>query len=225
MAEKKYLDADGVKTLWDKVVQKIPTKTSDLTNDSGFLNVTLADVATSGSYADLSDKPEIPAVNNATLTVQQNGKSVGTFTANSSENKTINIEVPTKISDLENDLNLSSYATESYVDTKVSDLVNSAPETLDTLNELASALGNDPNFATTVSNQIGNKANDSDVVHKSGNETISDVKTFSNAIVGDLTGTASKATADADGNVITDTYVKLISINYATDADIEDIFN
>lgn len=49
------------------------------------------------------------------------------------------------------------FATESYVNTKVSDLVNSAPETLDTLNELAAALGNDPNFATTVANQIGNK--------------------------------------------------------------------
>ena len=37
----------------------------------------------------------------------------------------------------------------------VSGLVGAAPETLNTLNELASALGNDPNFATTVSNKIG----------------------------------------------------------------------
>ena len=36
-------------------------------------------------------------------------------------------------------------------------MVNSAPETLDTLNELAEALGNDPNFATTVATQIGKK--------------------------------------------------------------------
>jgi len=48
-------------------------------------------------------------------------------------------------------------ATETYVDEKVASIVNSAPETLDTLNELADALGNDPNFATTVSNQIGTK--------------------------------------------------------------------
>ena len=45
-----------------------------------------------------------------------------------------------------------------YTDTKVADLVNSAPDTLDTLKELADALGNDPNFATTVANQIGQKA-------------------------------------------------------------------
>jgi hypothetical protein len=48
-------------------------------------------------------------------------------------------------------------ATESYVDTKVASLVNSAPETLDTLNELATALGEDPNFATTMATQLGNK--------------------------------------------------------------------
>lgn len=52
---------------------------------------------------------------------------------------------------------LSGYATESYVDSKVAGLVDSAPETLDTLNELAAALGDDPNFATTITNQLGNK--------------------------------------------------------------------
>ena len=51
----------------------------------------LAAVATSGSYNDLSNKPTIPTVNNATLTIQRNGTDVGTFTANASGNKTINI--------------------------------------------------------------------------------------------------------------------------------------
>ena len=68
--------------------------------------------------------------------------------------------------------------TKTQVDNKISELVNSAPETLDTLNELASALGNDPNFATTVANQIGTKANDSDVMHKYGDEGISGLKSF-----------------------------------------------
>lgn len=45
----------------------------------------------------------------------------------------------------------------TYTDTKVAGLVNSAPATLDTLKELSDALGNDPNFATTVSNKIGTK--------------------------------------------------------------------
>lgn len=54
-------------------------------------------------------------------------------------------------------------ANTEFVQNTVSGLVGAAPETLDTLNELATALGNDPNFATTVSNQIGKKANQSDL--------------------------------------------------------------
>ena len=46
----------------------------------------------------------------------------------------------------------------TYTDTKVAAVLDSAPETLDTLNELAAALGDDPNFATTIANQIGGKA-------------------------------------------------------------------
>jgi hypothetical protein len=53
---------------------------------------------------------------------------------------------------------LSGYATETYVNTAVSNLVSAAPATLDTLNELAAALGDDPNFATTVTNSIATKA-------------------------------------------------------------------
>ena len=49
------------------------------------------------------------------------------------------------------------YATQTYVDTSISNLIDTAPTTLDTLNELAAALGDDPNFATTVTNQIATK--------------------------------------------------------------------
>ena len=63
----------------------------------------LSDVATSGSYSDLSGTPEIPTVNNATLTIKRNEINVGTFTANSSEAVDVNISVPKKVSELEND--------------------------------------------------------------------------------------------------------------------------
>ena len=95
----------------------IPTKTSDLTNDgadgtSTYVEVDdLAAVATSGSYTDLSDKPTI---GNATLTIQRNGTDIQTFTANATSNKTANIIVPTKTSDLTNDSDFVSnidYAT------------------------------------------------------------------------------------------------------------------
>ena len=57
----------------------------------------------SGNYNDLTNKPTIPTVNNATLTIQKNGTTVKTFTANASSNVTANITVPTKVSELTND--------------------------------------------------------------------------------------------------------------------------
>lgn len=55
----------------------------------------LASVATSGLYSDLTGAPTIPTVYNGTLTIQQNGTTVDTFTANSATNKTVNIETIT----------------------------------------------------------------------------------------------------------------------------------
>ena len=52
---------------------------------------------------------------------------------------------------------------QAQLDAAVASLVDNAPEALDTLTELAAALGNDPNFATTVSTQIGERAKTSDV--------------------------------------------------------------
>ena len=57
------------------------------------------------------------------------------------------------------------------ISTAVSDLVSSAPEALDTLNELAAALGDDENFATTVTNAIAGKADSS---HTHGIEDLTD---------------------------------------------------
>lgn len=69
-------------------------------------------------------------------------------------------------------------ATEEYVDTSIASVVNSAPETLNTLNELAAALGNDENFATTVATQIGNKVDKVDGMGLSSNDYDSETKTF-----------------------------------------------
>lgn len=92
----------------------IPDSTSDLINDSGFIDknvndltyyTTTADlgaVALSNDYTDLDNKPTIPTVNDGTLTIQKNGTTIDTFTANSSTNKTINITVPTTTSELSN---------------------------------------------------------------------------------------------------------------------------
>ena len=52
---------------------------------------------------------------------------------------------------------ITGWASQTYVDTAVSNLVDAAPTTLDTLNELAAALGDDANFSTTVTTAIGTK--------------------------------------------------------------------
>ena len=71
-------------------------------------------------------------------------------------------------------------ATTAFVMAALASLVNGSPAALDTLQELAKAMGNDPNFATTITNLIGTQL--------------------------DKSGTAVKATADAAGNNIQTTY-------------------
>lgn len=58
---------------------------------------------------------DIPTVNDAILTIQKNGTTIDTFTANSASNKTVNVTVPTATSDLSNDSDFVSDA--SYVHT------------------------------------------------------------------------------------------------------------
>ena len=63
----------------------------------------------------------------------------------------------------DDELSAKGYQTASQVSSAISNLVDSAPETLNTLNELAAALGDDPNFATTITKQIAQKADASDL--------------------------------------------------------------
>lgn len=86
-------------------------------------NLDLAEVALSGSYNDLSDTPTIPTVNDATLTIQKNGSTLGTFSANASSPVTVDIIVPTSVTDL---LDIDSYALKTEIPTFVSELTNDA---------------------------------------------------------------------------------------------------
>lgn len=71
--------------------------------------------------------------------------------------------VPTKVSEFENDAN---YQSASQVDARIQEVVAAAPEALDTLKELADALGNDPDFAGTVTTELAKKASSIDVYTK-----------------------------------------------------------
>lgn len=61
---------------------------------------------------------------------------------------------------------LSGFATKQDIEDKIGNLVDNAPESLDTLLELSKALGDDPNFATTVFTEIGKKINSTEVYTK-----------------------------------------------------------
>lgn len=69
----------------------------------------------------IKDGWAIPTVRNSKIEIQKNGTKVWDFTLNQSSNKTIDISVPTKVSDLSND---SGFITSSALPTKVSDLTN-----------------------------------------------------------------------------------------------------
>ena len=106
----------------------------------------------------------IPTVNDATLTIQKNGATVATFTANSAQNATANISVPTKVSDITNDLNFveetnladvafsGKYADITgtpYIPTKTSDLTNNSDFVSD-----ANYVHTDNNFTTSLKDKL-----------------------------------------------------------------------
>ena len=88
-------------------MDSVPSDISVFNNDAGYLTgYTETDPqynAWDKDYNDLINKPVIPdAANNATLTIQRNNSTVGTFTADAAEDQTVNIAVPTTTSELTN---------------------------------------------------------------------------------------------------------------------------
>ena len=134
-----YTHQDGIITL-----PNYPNKTSDLENDAGF--ITSADIDTTQNHVH-TNKSSLDKITEQKLT---SWDSKSDFSGSYND-----------LTDKPNIPSVVGLATESYVNTKVAGIVDSAPETLNTLNELSIALGNDPNFATTVANQIGTKADKS----------------------------------------------------------------
>jgi len=79
-------------------------------------------------------------------------------------------QVDTKIASIP-DTDLSAYDTSVQVDAKVAGIIDSAPDTLNTLNELAAALGDDANHVTTMTTLVGTKANQSTTYTKTEVDT------------------------------------------------------
>lgn len=121
----KYVNNNGVNEMWLNIKNWVTSQLLGYsqighTHSASDITSGLSNVATSGSYNDLSNKPTIPTVNNATLKIQKNGTDVKTFTANASSDVTCNITVPTKVSDLTNDSGFLTGVTWNDVNNKPS---------------------------------------------------------------------------------------------------------
>lgn len=158
----------------------------------------------SGDYNELINKPTIPD------TLSDLASDVAHRTVSDTEKETWNAK--SDFSGSYNDLtnkpvipSIAGLATETYVDNKVASIVDSSPEALNTLNELAAALGDDPNFATTVSTEIGKKVDKTTTVNGhalSGNVTLTksdiDLGNVPNVATNDQTPTFTEATTLAN---------------------------
>ena len=218
-----------------KVNITVPTKTSELTNDSNFATTTALDAKVdkvTGKGLSTNDYTTAEKDKLASIGSGANKTVVDTALSSTSTNPLQNKAIYTKFNSMQSnidnkvpssrtvngkaltaDITLSAsdvgalpnttvipsidgLATETYVNNKVASIVDSAPATLDTLNELAAALGDDSNFATTVATQIGNKV---DKVDGKGLST-NDYTTAEKDKLASIENGANKTVVDTDLN-------------------------
>lgn len=96
--------------------------------------------------------------------------------------------------------NADKLATEKIVDEKIASFVDSAPDTLNTLNELAAALGDDSNFATSVAEEIGKKVDKVDGKDLSTNDFSNEYKNAIDRLDNSIDTLVIGEAAQADGN-------------------------
>ncbi len=122
----------------------VPTPAAQVQSDWNQETTTAADY--------IKNKPTIPTVNDKTLTIQKNGTLVGTFTANSATDETINVTVPTKTSDINND---SGFITSADIPAQVQS------DWSQTVTTSADYIKNKPELATVATsgsyNDLSNK--------------------------------------------------------------------
>lgn len=74
-----------------------------------------------------------------------------------------NVVLTVSVAELANKANISDTMTPAAVEARIQEVIAAAPAALDTLSELSEALGNDPDFAATMTSQLALKANSSEV--------------------------------------------------------------
>ena len=146
---------------------------------------------------------KLPTVNNATLTIQQNGTAVGTFTANSSTNETVNITVPTGSLASKDTISDADVATGAISQDKIKDLStdlgkkeDTANKVTDTKNYTGDADSTEKYPSMAVANQMAKSAAAKSAAGKLSN-------TFENkknqVMVTNATGAVTPTTVDTEG--------------------------
>lgn len=141
------VSGETMSVAFGKIMKAISTLISHLANKSNPHDVTKAQVGL-GNADNTSD------INKPVSTAQKDAIDLAQTTVQNNLNSHANNK--------DNPHSVTAHQVGAYTqeetDIKIADLVDSAPETLNTLNELSAALGDDPNFATTIANEIGTKA-------------------------------------------------------------------
>ena len=129
---------------------------TNVTATTGFFG-TLTGNVTGNLTGDSAGTHTGPVIGNVTgnVTASSGSSSFNDVTINGSLN--MNSGSAGTVTGLSAPVNGTDAATKTYVDTSISNLIDTAPGTLDTLNELAAALGDDPNFAATTAASIATK--------------------------------------------------------------------
>ena len=94
-----------------------------------------------------------------------------------------------------------NYATQSYVDSAISGIVDGAPAVLDTLNEIVSALDGDPDFAGTIAGEIASKSNIQDPIFF-GTVTTDSITIDNNVISTNITNASLELEASGTGQIL-----------------------
>lgn len=135
------------------------------------------------------------------LTISKNGTIIGIYTPNSSP-KSLDIIVPTKLSELDND---SSFATTNDLDDRINDLINGAPAAYDTLKEIADVLSDNIDSIGDILTTLGTKANNSIKISAgtglTGGGDLTSDRTLSLDKSGVSAGTYKSVTVDIYGRV------------------------
>ncbi len=185
----------------DMVVEALGFTPYNASNPNGYISgITSAMVVSALGFTPLQSHQTIYA-----LTIQKNGTNIDTYTPNSAK-KTINIVVPTKVSELDND---EEYATTSDLDSRIDALINGAPTAFDTLKEIADVLQGNVNSIGDIITTLGTKADKAVKISAgtglSGGGTLEADRTLSLATSGVTAGTYKSVDVDKYGRVTSGT--------------------